>query len=71
LAKGGGDRRIKGIAAAAQNLCPNIRGARLWANDNAFDLGHVGSSNWGYRSTKRRRAPWCLTPSSAQAAWAA
>jgi hypothetical protein len=45
LAKGGGDCRVKGIAASAQDFRPDIRSAGLWANDDAFDLGHVGSSD--------------------------
>jgi hypothetical protein len=69
LAKGGGDSGVKGITTAAQNVCPHIRGAWLWADDNAFDLGHANSSIWHYRSTKRRNAPWCLTRKGTWAAW--
>jgi hypothetical protein len=53
LAESGGDCGVKGIAATAQNFRPHIRSAWLWANDDAFDLGHADSSVWGYRSTKR------------------
>ena len=70
LAESGGNGGVKGIAAATQHFRPHIGGAGLWANDNAFDLGHAGSSVWSYRSTKRRRAPWCLTGATARAAWA-
>jgi hypothetical protein len=69
LAEGGGDCGVKGITTAAQNFCPHIRSAWLWADDNAFDLGHANSSDSGYGSTKPARAPWCLTPSGTQAAW--
>jgi hypothetical protein len=44
LAESGGDRSIEGIAATAQHFCPDIGGAWLWANDDAFDLGHANSS---------------------------
>jgi hypothetical protein len=61
---------VKGIPTATQNFRPYIRSAWLWADDNAFDLGHADSSDSGYGSTKRRRAPWCLTGATARAAWA-
>jgi hypothetical protein len=71
LAKGSRNGSVKGIAATAQDFRPDIRGAGLRANDDAFDLGHASSSGWDYASTKRCRAPWCLTERGAQAAWAA
>jgi hypothetical protein len=70
LAESGGHRGVKGIPATAQDFRPNIGGAGLRADDNAFDLSHAGSSVAGYASTKRRRAPWCLTGATARAAWA-
>jgi hypothetical protein len=53
LAKGGGDCGVKGITTAAQNFGPHIGGAWLRADDNAFELGHAGSSVKGHGSTKR------------------
>ena len=47
LAEGGGKRGVEGIAAAPQDFCPYICRARLWADDNAFDLGHGVSSLFG------------------------
>jgi hypothetical protein len=46
LAESGGNRGVKGITATAQNFRPHIGGAGLWADDDAFDLGHADSSVW-------------------------
>jgi hypothetical protein len=44
LAESSRNGGVKGISATAQNFRPHIRSAWLWANDNAFDLGHADSS---------------------------
>jgi hypothetical protein len=43
LAESSRNGGVKGIAASAQDFRPDIRSAGLWTNDDAFDLGHVGS----------------------------